>query len=600
MIRRLTCQIADRIASPRGWFCLLLITLALTWPALQVGWSADDYFHQFAILRPAGFEALFTHGPLLDLFRFFSPDTNRAGIDLGLLPWWSVTDGRGAFLRPVTAMTHIVDYALWPRHAALMHAHSLAWYVALVLGVARLYRMLEAAPAVAAIAALLYAIDDAHATPAAWLANRNAVVAAVFGVLAIIAYVRSRRGGGWRFSVLSALMLAVALLAGESGIAALAYIAAYALCVDGGSRRIRAASLLPHILVVIVWRIVWSLAGYGVDGIGVYVDPLADPIRFVGEAAWRVPCLLAGLTAFPPADIYTVAGLFLPLAAMIGVVVVAAAIAAAALALLWRAVREDAVGRFYFVAMLLSIPPICAMVPSDRLLNFAGIGAFGCIARIVAAWSRPRDRDANAGAWRTNASRTARTGVIVLVICHLLIAPVAMLVRSTMPVGPRSLLESIQLHLPADADLAGKTVIVVNPPVALPIGYLTIRRAADGLSTPAHLRVLGPSLHNVTCERIDERTLLIRPDGGYLLEPMDTLCRGPNHPLRAGDVIELSDMTIEITDETPDGRPAAARFRFNVPLEDPSLLWVAWRDGQFEPFTPPAIGERLVLRGLLD
>jgi hypothetical protein len=61
-------------------------------------------------------------------------------------------------------------------------------------------------------------------------------------------------------------------------------------------------------------------------------------------------------------------------------------------------------------------------------------------------------------------------------------------------------------------------------------------------------------------------------------------------------------MTAEVIAMTGDGRPAEAAFRFDVPLEDPSLEWLCYRGGRFEPFTPPAVGESRVIRigGLLD
>ena len=44
-----------------------------------------------------------------------------------------------------------------------------------------------------------------------------------------------------------------------------------------------------------------------------------------------------------------------------------------------------------------------------------------------------------------------------------------------------------------------------------------------------------------------------------------------------------------------DGRPAEAEFTFDVPLEDPSLRWLHWKNLEFLPFTPPAVGGTRVL-----
>src|SRR6185436_4269008 len=97
--------------------------------------------------------------------------------------------------RPVSAATHQLDAWLWPDSAFLQHAHSLAWAFALVLAVTALYRCVMGVTTVAGLAALLYAVDQAHGFAIGWIANRNAIVCAVFGVLALLAHVRARADG---------------------------------------------------------------------------------------------------------------------------------------------------------------------------------------------------------------------------------------------------------------------------------------------------------------------------------------------------------------------------------------------------------------------
>ena len=57
----------------------------------------------------------------------------------------------------------------------------------------------------------------------------------------------------------------------------------------------------------------------------------------------------------------------------------------------------------------------------------------------------------------------------------------------------------------------------------------------------------------------------------------------------------MAGMTVTVTESTPDGRPAEALFRFDVPLEDPSLVWLRWTHDGYSPWTPPAVGESVVL-----
>jgi hypothetical protein len=41
------------------------------------------------------------------------------------------------------------------------------------------------------------------------------------------------------------------------------------------------------------------------------------------------------------------------------------------------------------------------------------------------------------------------------------------------------------------------------------------------------------------------------------------------------------------------GSPSHVTFTFDRSLDDPSLRWLAWKDGGFVPFTPPPLGQRV-------
>ena len=60
-----------------------------------------------------------------------------------------------------------------------------------------------------------------------------------------------------------------------------------------------------------------------------------------------------------------------------------------------------------------------------------------------------------------------------------------------------------------------------------------------------------------------------------------------------GQRVELTGMMAEVVELTDDGRPAEVVFRFDVPLEDRSLLWLCFRAGHFEPWTPTEIGQSI-------
>src|SRR5437899_567285 len=78
------------------------------------------------------------------------------------------------------------------------------------------------------LATALYAFDDAHGAPVAWIANRNALMSASFGVLALTAHDRWRRQERAGFAWIASGQFLLALLSLEGGIATAGYLAAYA------------------------------------------------------------------------------------------------------------------------------------------------------------------------------------------------------------------------------------------------------------------------------------------------------------------------------------------------------------------------------------
>ncbi|MBU0754012.1 MAG: hypothetical protein KJ645_02665, partial [Planctomycetes bacterium] len=127
---------------------------------------------------------------------------------------------------------------------------------------------------------------------------------------------------------------------------------------------------------------------------------------------------------------------------------------------------------------------------------------------------------------------------------------------------------------------------------------------------------LGSSCNPIHIRRDDERTLVIRPEGGFLAAPgsqrpgreverilfdqhcgfqaVDRLYRDSS-PMTKGGRIELLGIAVEITEVTPDGRPAEAVFHFATKLENRFFQWLRWEDGVFVPFAVPAVGERVTL-----
>ncbi len=571
---------------------LAILAIALALPSLWVGWVADDHFHRLRLVGAPEFADL--SGSPMELFTFGDGDPEHTYrlMDVGFWPWWTLPEIRAAFFRPITVVTHWLDYRLWPSRPALMHAHSLLWFAGLIAATTVLFRRLLGLTWVAGLAALLYAIDDARGMPVGFLANRNALIAALFGVLAIIAHDRWRCHGRRLGAVFAPLLLVASLLSSEAGIGTVAYLFAHVVFLDRATWRRRVVALLPYVAVVLVWRVVWSVAGYGVWGMGFYVDPGTEPLRYLAAVLERAPVLLLGQLLLPLSEVYVFCvDLDVAQFYWVGAVVVLVAVGV----VLIPRLRWDATTRFWALGMVLSLLPLCATFPADRGLFFVGLGAFALVAQFLDAVLGQGGMTGKGRAGRIPRIPT-KTLAILFVVIHAGLAPIALAFRSGMPIGPPRLIEKLHVNVPMGAEVERQSVVVVTAPIPFAVAYLPVRRALDGLPVPAHTRVLAPSYPApVVVHRPDERTLVIRPKNGYLTLSADQLCRGLHHPMSVGERVELTGMTVVVTELTEDGRPAEASFQFAVPLEDPSLRFLHWKDDAFVPFTPPCVGETMKL-----
>jgi hypothetical protein len=566
-----------------------ILGIVLTLPSLGVGLLVDDYHHKLLMSGSDSIAKLLDSQ--LDMFRFFDGDPERTAelTDYGIFPWWTYDRIKGAFWRPLASITHWLDYVLWPDSPALMHAQSILWYAGLVIAVTFLYRRLMSPAWIAGLAAVLFAIDDAHGMPVGFLANRNALMACLFGVLSLIAHDRWRREQRRAGIVLGPILLAVSLLSAEAGIATCAYLGAYALFMDRGTWQRRVASLLPYLVVVLVWRILWTHLGYGVENIGGYVDPLGEPGRFLSAAVNRAPFFLLAQWAVPPSDI---SNFLFPRTLL---VLWSAAIVFLLLLLILLAplLRRQRTTRFWAAGMILSVLPICATFPSDRLLLFLGIGGMGLVGQLLEFVFGRRQWRPKLVLWGIASYVLAA----IFILSHLIVAPLALPFRSAFPLGPKGLVDKLMINRPLEASVESQDLVIVNPPIAFFACCSVLTWAGEEWPVPRRLRVLTSSLFEpVKVHRPDQRSLVVRPAYGYYAWVLDGLFRTEKHPFRVGDRVELTGMTVEVTKLTRDGRPAEAAFTFSVPLEDASLRWLQYRDGRFVPFSPPAVGDTVVLK----
>ncbi|MEK7276456.1 MAG: hypothetical protein AAB427_03830, partial [Chloroflexota bacterium] len=339
------------------------------------------------------------------------------------------------------------------------------------------------------------------------------------------------RRGGWRVgAVASPVLFALGLFSAEAAVATLAYLTAYALFVDRASRLSRALSLLPTVAVMLMWRLTYQLLGFGAWGTS-YIDPAREPARYFQAVIERGPIFLLAQWALPPAELYP----YLSRNAAVLWWVVAVVVLIALAFILRALLQRDSLARFWAAGMMLSLLPPSSSLPANRLLFFVGLGAMG----LMAQWLEER--------------RPSSVVHRLLLFIHLILAPLLLLFTAFSPALLGNIEPSIN-SLPDDPGFATQTAVIVNAPSFFYTGYIADIRSFHGLPAPARVRTLASGLAPTTLSRADSNTVLVRPDGGYLTG-FNTVFRGGGQPMRLGQTVVLTGVTITVQELAEDGRP---------------------------------------------
>ncbi|HRI71233.1 MAG TPA: hypothetical protein PK156_43670, partial [Polyangium sp.] len=366
------------LAHPRMPWISAIIAILLLLPVLGTGLMMDDHAHKMLVL-----EGGYPGGPrgTWDLFRFLDEDREALQyvMDRGMWPWWSVSGFRLAFFRPLASMLHTLDYRVWPDAHAWMHLESILIFAAAAVLAGFFYRRLLGATVNAGLAGLMFAADNAHSMVIAWIANRHSIISTALGIAALLAHDKYRQDGWKPGRILGPLALAVALLGGENGVSTLAYLFAYIVFLDKTSWRSRFMSLVPYGAVAAIWAIGYKLGGYGAAGGAFYIDPIRQIGDYSQAIVTRLPVLLTGQIAAPPADVW----MSLPPDKTTGLVQVCVAVLSFVGLGIALVLYDDRKAGFFALGMTLSLLPACATWPGDRNLLFAGLGGFGLVAQLL-------------------------------------------------------------------------------------------------------------------------------------------------------------------------------------------------------------------------
>ncbi len=607
-------QLAQRL-----WFGAIVAAAVVFYlPALSLGPLADDLF-QLAYV-----DGLFGPKSPLGLYFFALEDPENTAMlaHKGALPWWTVPHFRFAHLRPLSSALVWFDMAVLPRNSPWPHVHSLLWMTALLGAVARVLIDLVGRR-LALLALLAFAVDEPLSWTVGWLANRCAMISATFGLLALSVHIRRRRAARpirGAVAIEGALWI-TAFAAGEYAISVVPLVAAWELVVGRGGVRTRVLALGPAAFAAVGFAVAYLVIGCGVYGATTYVDPMSDPGTFVGELGNRVTRMAAEVfagisgeserlwlryewTGIPP---WLFDGVeFDPPRRSVRHALLAGGITAVMSAGAWWLCRPYLRGRerrglvVLIWGSIVGLVPLAAIPPATRALlvpSVAGAAFFAMTVLVaIRLW-----RAAAAGRPRGAGSLVRRIIVTLLALALAFEHLVSDAIFGRMQLGAlaevrdahRDFFDSPEVHA---RDLTGKHVFVLAAPdlVTGIYGYATMDLVGRPVPDSWHSLVMDTRRHLV--RRLDARTIELSAVGPALhLDYQEALFRAPRDALQPGDRIDVGIFSAKVLRATDDEGPQAVLFRFRVPLEDPSLLFLDATPRGLEPFALPPVGETRVV-----
>lgn len=586
---------------PRGLMACLLLGLVLVLPSLKAGFFLDDYLQ---IAQLEGWS--YAPAPPYDLFAFTPRDPGAAGrlINVGAAPFFTAPNLRIAFLRPLPSLLTWADHAIFGRNAMAAHVHTLLWYGALLATVALLLSRLLPGP-LGLLALLLFCVDDGHAMTVTFIAARNGAVATVFTLMGLWAHIRWREQSWRPGSVLAPVLLALGLASGEMALGALSYLVAWELVTRRpGWRR----CLIPTVVLAAIYVAAYAITRSGARLSGAYLDPFGHPATFLRALPGRALMLLSSVFFSTPVD-------FAPLEPRLGPPLVLLGLVACAGLLFWlpRALRrmdphEATTVRWMGLGAAGSLVVGAPALLGDRVLLAAGLGGAVVIAALL--------RDA----WRMFRGRQHRTpalvGLLVLGLPNLVVSTLALPGKVALLGALFADSRRIAREAEIDAAVPARVVVVAMDDllaIDLPavraieqghhpaeLASLILDGKGTGAALPDRIGYLGTTTLSLAATRHQLRRSaadeleLATPEGTFLDGVWATTLRSPSLPLPRGSVVATPFMKATVLDDR-DGKPTRVAFRFDRPLDDPSLVFLVARPEGLRRLTWPPVGETLDL-----
>jgi hypothetical protein len=350
--------------------------------------------------------------------------------------------------------------------------------------------------------------------------------------------------------------------------------------------------------------------GYGATGTLLYIDPILSPVDFITQLLTRYPVLLFSAVGLP----VVVDGLIAFSPQTMGVVAAVLIIPLGLLALaVYPVLKTRRTSAFWLLGLLAAIVPLVSGIPQSRNLGLVSLGVMGLAGHLFVDVATAR----KAGPLTTFQRVLLKMAIPVLLILYLIVSPLFVISNPT-TTQTSAEAQARAADFGSAPELAQQHIYVVNPPGVMSFMAGLFQRLFSGAPFPASLNYLTSGFEPVHIQRVDAQTIRVTPEGGYTPQPgpivddktgtvtpvglenvyraLDGFYYNPRNPMKVGQVVTLSDVTVKVTEMTSDGRIAQAAFTFAHPLEDDQYLWLLWDQdtSTYARVQMPPVGESLV------
>ncbi len=578
---------------------LLLVATAVFEPV------RDDYFHRQLLTAdmsaPHAAQSLFSFSRSLDDFATLKRD--------GYVPWWVSDQLQLNFWRPLAALTHWIDYQLWPDSWVAMHLQNIFWFMVSCLLFGLLVDQLGGRGLVLWLAMLIYAFDPNHFVAIGWIANRNILIATCFGLAALLALQRWNQSSRLFFLLLTALLYACALLAAEGGVATLGLLMVFLLVFQTQPISARFAVLAILMGVTVVWRVVYETLDYGAKSTAMYLDPIGQFPEFLAQLWVNGSTLLFEQISRVPTYAMSLSPSVLTVQVWINITVLMLLVL-----LLLPLLKRQKLALFGLLGGTIAVIPMCASaITGGRLLIIPGVGLslfmavwYGAVLSGTGVFAKHKMH-----LFLLKAVTFISVGVVALTtVLGWYYKAEASLVRSYGSLPPH-------INILSD-DRAHKNLLLINPPVFFDLMYLPLMADYFGLSQPEKILSLVPGRTSFQIQVVGDSTLLVSNASGLLVNSTAPWYQTHQAPLHRAFLYRRADSffgsaamtvntsfttslaTIVIEEVNAEQDPTRIKVLLNVPLTDPHwvVLYWDWQAGQFKPVV--AMPPQLEIAGPFD